>query len=120
MILQEYIPNPKPEVPSGKVITLPGQAVDMKSAINQYRAGSLVERAKGYYERAGMEVPQFEKMSKVDQLLALGEYRKTVLEKQLDLQKFKQDALKKESLKKPIKDEQQQGKSNEGKVGDNK
>lgn len=77
MILQPYIPDARPEVPTGKKITMPGLGVDIKQVMLMYARGSEVERAKGYYEQQGMEVPDFDRMSHIEKLEALAELRKS-------------------------------------------
>lgn len=59
-------------------LTIPNQAFDLAYAMKQYKAGTLVERAKGYYEQKGLETPDFDRMSKVEQLTELAKYRKLV------------------------------------------
>lgn len=59
-------------------LTIPGQAIDLKHAMNMYRRGSLEERAKGFYEAKGFEMPDFDRMSKVERLGELNKFSKEV------------------------------------------
>lgn len=76
MIQQVHIlPYPTPEIPSGHKLTAPGQVVDMKLVAKAYERGTMETKAKGYYEEKGMPIPPFERMSKIERLVALNEYR---------------------------------------------
>lgn len=61
-------------------ITVPGQAMDLAYAMKQYKKGSLIERAKAFYESKGFEMPEFNMMSRVEKLQALAVYRKLAKE----------------------------------------
>lgn len=115
MILQKHLVEyPVPEKAEGKKITIPGLGVNIANVMQMYARGSLEERAKGYYEKKGMEVPDFAMMSKIERMEALSEYQKTVINenKKLDTLAEKIEVAKKEAiLQKKIKekvDEQQQ------------
>lgn len=87
MILQQKIASSETTFPNQNItglgqpqqsLAIPDQAMNLKFAMMQYKRGTLVERAKGYYEQKGLEVPDFDRMSKVEKLMALAEFRKTV------------------------------------------
>lgn len=126
MILQKHLVEyPVPEKAVGKKITIPGLGVSIANVMQMYARGSLEERAKGYYEKKGMEVPDFAMMSKIERMEALSEYQKTVINenKKLDTVAEKIEAAKKEAiLQKKIKDkvdeqQQQQGPSKDKQGG---
>lgn len=95
-------------------LAVPGQAMNLKLAMEQYKKGTLIEKVKGYYEREGFEAPDFNMMSRIEQLHALSEFRheKASAAKRLDdaydkaNQKYNEDV--KRSKKAVQKDEQQQ------------
>lgn len=64
--------NTKPQLS----MSVPGAAFNLKLAMEQYKRGTLVERVKGYYEAQGFETPEFDKMTKLERLEALAQYRK--------------------------------------------
>lgn len=120
MIQQQHIVNPhaKPEVGSGKKITLPGYGVNIKEAIEQYSRGSMENKAKGFYENEGEPVPDFAKMSKIERLEALGEYIKEVENKRAEIanivsasQSKQKDAILQQTVKQKVQDELKQQRS---------
>lgn len=82
MILQQKLSAKKYALPGGvgaKVtpsLTVPGIGFNLALAMEQYKRGTLVERVKGFYEKEGFETPEFDKMTKLDQLYELAKYRK--------------------------------------------
>lgn len=118
MIQQQHItPNPTQEVAGTKKITMPGLSVDVKLALQQYARGSMEERAKGYYESQGMIIPDFNKMSHIERLEALNEYREIAKNSQVELQGFatarakREDELKLSNLVNKKVDEKLKSKS---------
>lgn len=77
MIQQQHLTAyPKAEKQTGKRITMPGLAVNIQRAMQQYNLGDPVIQAKGWYEQQNMPIPDFDRMSKIDRLMALESYRK--------------------------------------------
>lgn len=62
--------------PPQQSLAIPDQAMNLEYAMKQYKRGTLEERAKGYYEQKGLEVPDFDRMSKIEKLMQLAEFRK--------------------------------------------
>lgn len=120
MILQPYIPDARPEVPTGKKITMPGLGVDIKQIMLMYARGSEVERAKGYYEKVGMPIPDFDRMSHIEKLEALAQIRKQKKEAEgkinSELKKAdakKQDAILQNKVKQKVDAELKQRQSSD-------
>lgn len=64
--------------PTGKVtpsLTIPGRAIDMKYAMEQYKRGTLIERTAAIYEKEGMVMPDFAMMTRIERLQKLAEFR---------------------------------------------
>lgn len=84
MIIQKKIVDKAYSLPTSKTekvtesLTIPGQAFNLRLAMEQYKKGSLVERVKGYYEKQGFETPDFNQMTRIERLEKLAEYRSTV------------------------------------------
>jgi len=81
MILQQKLEKRKYQLPKQKEtpqqsITIPGQALNLKFAMEQFKRGSLIERTKGFYEKEGMVSPDFGSMSRIERLQALADFRK--------------------------------------------
>lgn len=57
----------------GRSLTIPNQAVDIKIAITRFSAPSIEERLKGYYEEEGLELPNFDRMDKIERLQLLAD-----------------------------------------------
>lgn len=122
MILQEHLVKlphyevVKNEKNAKQSMSIPGQAFNLKLAMEQYKRGSLVERAKGFYEKQGFETPDFNSMSHIEKLQALAEYRQIAKATREKLDgniakannKFKADVLEK----------QKQAKAKGGKASD--
>lgn len=113
MIQQQHLTEfPKQELSEGKKVTIPGLGVDIKKAMEQYLRGSLVERAKGFYESKGMIIPDFHKMDKIEKLLALNEFRKRYKDASTALGKAASASIQRLSnQKKSIRDESKPGES---------
>lgn len=76
MIQQIHLePHPKPEISGKDKITMPGLGIDVKRALQQYAMGTMEERAKGFYEQQGLPIPDFDRMSKIERLVALNDTR---------------------------------------------
>lgn len=87
---------PKPTGVVTESLTIPGQGINLKYAMEQYKRGSLIERAIGFYEDQKLPMPNFQDMDKIERLGALAEYRKEVkrLKAVLDNDvKLKQNAI---------------------------
>lgn len=56
-------------------LTQPGQAIDIATAAKHFTTPSIDERMKVYYDEAGIELPNFERMSYVERLTSLAESR---------------------------------------------
>lgn len=84
MILQQHIETkkgylvPKSTGKPTESLTIPGQGINLKYAMEQYRRGSLIERAIAFYEDEKMPMPDFQNMDRIERLGALAEYRKDV------------------------------------------
>jgi len=76
----------------GKKITMPGMAINDVEAMKRYVAGTIVEQAKGFYEEKGMEVPDFDRMDRIQKLEALEEFRMKFQESKELLTKHINDA----------------------------
>lgn len=57
----------------GRSLTIPNQSVNIGEALKRYSAPSIAERLKGYYEDEGMEMPNFDKLDKVERLQLLAD-----------------------------------------------
>jgi len=75
----------------GKKITMPNMGIDEAEAIKRYAAGSLVNQAKGYYEKQGMEIPDFDRMDKIEKLEALETFRDMLRESKEKLKQLQID-----------------------------
>lgn len=109
MIQQEHLaPFPNVEKNGGKRITMPGLGVDIRQVLQQYAKGTLEERAKGYYDGLGMEIPEFSKMSRIEKLEQLNIYRDLVNKTKNDLEGFgkaKKQREEEEKINKRVKKE---------------
>lgn len=74
-------------------LTIPGQSMNLNHAMEQYKRGSLIERATAFYEKQGYEMPHFERMSTVERLGELAKFRKMKLESINKLKKIEKDVL---------------------------
>lgn len=57
----------------GRSLTIPGQSVNISDAITRYSAPTILEKVKGYYEEEGMELPNFDRLDKVERLQLLAD-----------------------------------------------
>lgn len=84
-------------------LTIPGQGINLQYAMQQYRRGSLIERAIAFYEDEKMPMPNFHDMDKIERLGALAQYRKDVKRLSNILTndaKLKQDVITKRDVQK--------------------
>ncbi|WNK12603.1 MAG: hypothetical protein [Microvirus sp.] len=79
----------------GKKITMPGMAVNDIDMLKRYAAGSLENQAKGFYEKNGMEIPDFDRMDRIEKLEALEHYREKLKASRQTLTNSIQDAERK-------------------------
>lgn len=56
-------------------LSVPGQAFNIKLAMEMYKKGQPIEKVKGFYEKEGFECPDFNMMSRIEKLQALADYR---------------------------------------------
>lgn len=59
----------------GRSLTIPNQAIDIAVSVKRFSAPTIQERLKGYYEEEGMELPNFDLLSKIERLDLLAESR---------------------------------------------
>lgn len=59
----------------GRSLTIPGQAIEIGLAVKRFSAPTIQERLKGYYEQEGLELPNFDRLSKIERLDLLAESR---------------------------------------------
>jgi len=85
----------KPEKLGGKKLTLPGLYVKPYEALLQYSDKSAEQKAADYYRDEKMEIPDFEKMDKIERLEVLSEYRAKALEAKANLDAMNQEAASK-------------------------
>lgn len=57
----------------GRSLTIPNQSVNISDAITRYSAPTIAEKLKGYYEDEGMELPNFDRLDKVERLQLLAD-----------------------------------------------
>lgn len=63
-------------MPAGKRnLTIPNQAIDIGKSLLRYSAPTIQEQLKGYYENEGLELPNFDILSKIERLELLNESR---------------------------------------------
>lgn len=120
MILQQRVESQnaymvqKPTGVPTQSLTIPGQGFNLKYAMEQYKRGSLVERAIAFYEKEGLEMPDFKSMSRIEKLEALANYRierKRLEELLINNQNRQADVLAKQQKAKQQESERVQRKS---------
>lgn len=62
----------------GKVLTEPGLAIGVRQAIQRYAGINWAEKAFEKYDQIGMDVPDVSKLSRIEKLELLAEYRQNV------------------------------------------
>lgn len=93
MILQIKQENRKYQLPkAGKEkvtpsLSIPGQAFNLQYAMEEYKRGNLVDRAIGYYEKNGMEVPDVRMMDKIERMELLAQYRALIKQSQQNIER---------------------------------
>lgn len=87
---------PTPEKMGDKKITMPGLGVNIARAIQMYSKGTIENQAIGYYEEKEMPIPDFGRMSKIEKLMALNEWREVVKTETGILQGLQAESKKRE------------------------
>lgn len=102
MILQTKLEDRKYQLPTKGAekatasLSIPGQAFNLKFAMEQYKKGTLIERVKGYYEQHGMVAPDFRMMDRIQKLEALAEFRRMKSEAGININQARERAIKKQ------------------------
>lgn len=97
MIQQQHLtPYPTKEVGGGKRLSQPGLGVNIKLALQQYSRGTLENKAAGYYEKAGLPIPEFDRMNLIEKYEALAEWRQKVKDGVTQLEGFRMAAAARE------------------------
>lgn len=52
----------------GRSLSIPNQAIDIAVSVKRFSAPTIQERLKGYYEEEGLELPNFDLLSKIERL----------------------------------------------------
>lgn len=52
----------------GRSLTIPNQAIDISIALKRFSAPTIEEKLKGYYEEEGMELPNFDRLDRIERL----------------------------------------------------
>lgn len=109
----------KPEK-TGLSLTEPNQAISIPNALERYAAPSLEEKLHGYYEQQGLELPNFDRLDKVEQLIAFAEHKEKIknLKEKVDNMVLK-DIKEVEKIKGKIKEEKAKA-DKEQKIDDKK
>lgn len=79
MILSQHVeskPGYKMALKGGKSLTIPGLAMDLKFAMQQYKRAQPIEKMIAYYEKEGLEMPDFGMMNTIEKYEALNDFRK--------------------------------------------
>lgn len=84
----------------GRSLTIPNQAVDIKIAITRFSAPSIEARLKGYYEEEGLELPNFDRMDKIERLQLLADTKADMDNAKLRAKKAFHEAAEKAEEKK--------------------
>jgi len=88
-----YRPEILYERAGGRSLTIPNQSVNISDAITRYSAPSIAEKLKGYYEEEGMELPNFDRLDKVERLQLLADAKATMQAKKAENDKAKAEAI---------------------------
>lgn len=75
---KHLVPISKGEKLGGKKITMPGMGISIEELMTKYSAGTLLDKAKGFYEKQGMRQPDWDRLDRIEKLEYLNEYRETV------------------------------------------
>jgi len=57
----------------GRALTIPHQSVNISDAITRYSAPTIAQQLRGYYDEEGYEMPDFDRLDKVECLQLLAE-----------------------------------------------
>lgn len=96
MIQQTHLaPWPTYERTGKDQVTQPGMAVSIGEAVKNMDMGTPEEQAGAFYEKMGMPIPDFDRMSKTDRMIALNKYRQDVVKLEGDLNKMESLAKEK-------------------------
>lgn len=87
-------PKPKREKGNGKVLTVPNLHLDIKQNQFKLSTGQIEDRVKGYYEKHGFEIPDFDRLDKIGKIQALSDMRKKVQLNEEKLKKLNNQAEK--------------------------
>lgn len=93
------LPQEVVELARGKRITNPSAYLSPSNVLQMLNAGSLIENTRAFYEEEGMEVPDFDKLTKIEKMEALAEYRTMLQQKRAEMQEHAKKAVEKEQLK---------------------
>jgi len=108
---KELIPKQRGEYGKEISMTIPGKETTIEEALRRYRSDGMTQ-VKMYYEKEGVELPQFEKMDRIEQLMLLREVRQSVINKEAESKKKYEKAERaKEHARKVSDDEQRMGQS---------
>lgn len=80
MTRKQWLKTPawSPPTKTGKDLTQPGLATNIKKAVAMLASDRLKLQAVGFYEEEGFPIPEFDKMDKIERLVAYNEYRELV------------------------------------------
>lgn len=87
-------PKPKREKGNGKILTVPNLHLDIKQNQFKLSTGQIEDRVKGYYEKQGYEIPDFDRLDKIGKIQALSDMRKKVQINEEKLKKLNNQAEK--------------------------
>jgi len=80
-----FVPSLTFDKAGGRSLTIPNQGINISDAITRFSAPAIAERLKGYYEQEGLEMPNFDRLDKIERLQLLAEARETFkIKKQLN------------------------------------
>lgn len=107
MIQQTKIEK-KPKIQTGNrknnnSLTIPGLAMNLKFAMEQFKRNTLIEKTKAYYETKGFEMPNFSMMSRIERLQALSDFRHLKQKSFDEIIKTQKDALEQKQTAKAAK-----------------
>lgn len=94
-------------------LTIPGKETTLEEAIRKYQVDGM-RGVRAYYEEEGIELPQFEKMDRIEQLMLLRDVREATINKRKEVEENEKKAEKAKAdlLSKKIGESKQ--KTNEG------
>lgn len=83
----------------GRSLSIPNQAIDIAVSVKRFSAPTIQERLKGYYEEEGLELPNFDRLSRIERLDLLSESREKLSKAKFDADKAIDDFQNKEHAK---------------------